>query len=172
MPKNLGRLPLNELRQMWARAWGRSPQARIGRTMLEKSLEYKIREREERGLTPEQQARLEQLVRKYKRNPTCFDGNARTEQTKRRHMLQALIYDSEGTVAVTDMTKRAQRSTKTVYPLYKKLQTAWQVAMHNGRTEFSAAGLTIPTTKAGIFKSGGVFPFCIHADMAPLFEKK
>jgi hypothetical protein len=75
MPRNHGKLPLNELRQMWARAWGREPHARIGRTMLEKSLEYKTREREGRGLAPEQQARLEQLVKQYKRNPACFDGN-------------------------------------------------------------------------------------------------
>ncbi len=75
MREKHGKLPLNELRQMWARAWGREPHARIGRTMLEKSLEYKTREREGRGLTPEQQARLEQLVREYKRNPACFDGN-------------------------------------------------------------------------------------------------
>ncbi len=60
---------------MWARAWGREPHARIGRTMLEKSLEYKTREREGRGLAPEQWARLGQLVREYKRNPACFDGN-------------------------------------------------------------------------------------------------
>ncbi len=75
MPQNLRKLPLNELRQMWGRAWGREPHARIGRTMLEKSLEYKTREREGRGLTPEQRARLEQLVKQYKRNPACFDGN-------------------------------------------------------------------------------------------------
>ena len=75
MPENLPKLPLNELRQMWARAWGREPHARIGRNMLEKSLEYKTREREGRGRTLEQQARLEQLVKQYKRNPACFDGN-------------------------------------------------------------------------------------------------
>ncbi len=75
MPKNLKKLPLNELRLMWADAWGREPYARIGRIMLEKSLEYKIRERGGGGLTPEQQAQLEQLVKQYKRNPACFDGN-------------------------------------------------------------------------------------------------
>ncbi len=75
MPENRGKLPLNELRQMWARAWGREPHPRIGRTMLEKSLEYKTREREGHGLTSEQQARLEQLIKQYKRNPACFDGN-------------------------------------------------------------------------------------------------
>lgn len=75
MPKNLEKLPLNELRQIWGQAWGREPHGRIGRTMLEKSLEYKTREREGRALSPEQQARLEDLVRQYKRNPACFDGN-------------------------------------------------------------------------------------------------
>jgi len=75
MPENFTKLPLNELRQMWAHAWGREAYARIGRTMLEKSLEYKIREREGQGLSAEQQARLEQLVREYKRKPACFDGN-------------------------------------------------------------------------------------------------
>lgn len=58
---------------MWALAWGRQPHARIGRTMLEKSLQYKTLELEGHGLTPEQLARLEQLVREYKRNPACFD---------------------------------------------------------------------------------------------------
>lgn len=75
MPKNLEGTPLNELRQMWARAWDREPHARIGRTMLEKSLEYKIREHKGRGLAQEQQARLEQLIKQYKRSPTCFEGN-------------------------------------------------------------------------------------------------
>lgn len=75
MPKNATKLPLNELRQIWARAWGREPHARIGRTMLEKSLEYKTWEREGRGLTPEQQARLKQLVKQYRRNPACFDSS-------------------------------------------------------------------------------------------------
>jgi hypothetical protein len=75
MSKNLRKLPLNELRQMWARAWGREPHTRIGRTMLEKSLKYKTGEYEGRGLAPEQQIRLEQLVKQYKRNPACFDGN-------------------------------------------------------------------------------------------------
>ena len=75
MSKNLRKLPLNELRQMWARAWGWEPHARIGRTMLEKSLEYKTREREGCGLTAGHRARLEQLVKQYKRNPAYFDDN-------------------------------------------------------------------------------------------------
>lgn len=76
MSENPRELSLNELRQIWSRAWGREPHARIGRTMLEKSLEYKAREREGRGLMPEQQTQLEKLARQYKRNPSCFDGNS------------------------------------------------------------------------------------------------
>lgn len=74
MTENLAKLPLNELRQMWSSAWHKEPHARIGRAMLEKSLEYKNREREERGLTSGQRSQLEQLVKQYKRNPACFDG--------------------------------------------------------------------------------------------------
>ena len=75
MCADLTRLSLAELRQMWAEAWGAPPPAKIGRTMLEKSLAYKIRESEGQGLTREQKARLDQLVRQYKRNPNCFDEN-------------------------------------------------------------------------------------------------
>lgn len=62
---------IQELRDRWAAAWGMQPHARIGRTMLEKSLAYKI---SDKHLTPEQQARLDQLIKQYKRNPTSFDG--------------------------------------------------------------------------------------------------
>lgn len=75
MLKNLKKLSLIELRQIWACEWKQEPHSRIGRTMLEKSLEYKIRERKGRGLAQEQQARLEQLVKQYKRSPACFEGN-------------------------------------------------------------------------------------------------
>jgi hypothetical protein len=64
------KLPLQELREQWAAAWSRQPHARIGRTMLEKSLAYKT---SNKHLTLEQQARINQLVREYKRNPVCFD---------------------------------------------------------------------------------------------------
>jgi hypothetical protein len=66
-------LPLQELRDQWALAWGRQPHARIGRTMLEKSLAYKV---SDKHLTLEQQARLNQLIKQYKRNPTSFDGSS------------------------------------------------------------------------------------------------
>ena len=69
MPKNQEKPPLNELRQMWSKAWSFEPHARIGQAMLEKSLTFKT----QNNLTPEQYARLDQLVKQYKRNPKCFD---------------------------------------------------------------------------------------------------
>lgn len=70
---DLRNLPIAELRQLWAEMWGKTPHLRMGRTMLEKSIAYKKREREGHGLTPEQQARLDQLIQQYKNDPTCFD---------------------------------------------------------------------------------------------------
>ena len=64
-------LLLSELRQMWAEAWDMKPHARIGRSMLEKSLSFK----KQNCLIREQEARLEQLIKQYKRNPDCFDSN-------------------------------------------------------------------------------------------------
>ena len=60
---------LSELREQWEELWGRSPHKGIGRTMLEKSIEFKT----QNSLTPDQEARLAQLIRQYKRNPKCFD---------------------------------------------------------------------------------------------------
>lgn len=62
-------LPLPELRQRWAEMWGLLPPPKISRTMLEKSLIFKLKERAGFGLTPEQQKRLDGLVRAYKRAP-------------------------------------------------------------------------------------------------------
>ncbi len=73
MPENFEKLPLTELRQMWAHAWKKEPHERIGRTMLERSLEYKTQQGLGIGLKPEQQARLKQLIKQYKRNPDCFE---------------------------------------------------------------------------------------------------
>lgn len=67
---HLTNLSIEELRREWASAWGLDPHARIGRSMLEKSLAYKQRGQE---LVPDQQKRLEQLIKQYKRNPNCFD---------------------------------------------------------------------------------------------------
>ena len=67
--QNLTKLTLNELRQMWAEAWKIEPPERLGRTLLEKSLTFKIDYR----ITADQQRTLEQLVKNYKRNPKYFD---------------------------------------------------------------------------------------------------
>lgn len=75
MLENLKKLPLNELRQMWADAWGIEPHARIGQKMLIKSLEFKNLERDAGGFTVEQCQRLEQLIKSYKRNSNFFDEN-------------------------------------------------------------------------------------------------
>ena len=63
------KLELSELRAKWSETWGEQPHKGIGRAMLEKSLEFKTRKR----LTPDQEARLSQLIKQYKRNPKCFD---------------------------------------------------------------------------------------------------
>ena len=64
---------LQDLREKWAELWGIKPHFRIGRALLERSLEFKIRERAGHGLTEAQHARLDQLIRAYKRNPLCFE---------------------------------------------------------------------------------------------------
>lgn len=61
-------LSLHELRNQWAQAWGTTPHARIGRTMLEKSLMFK-----NYAIDPTVKKRLDQLVKDYKRSPKCFD---------------------------------------------------------------------------------------------------
>jgi len=71
MPENLKKLPLSELRQMWAEAWNLQPPPRIGRSMLEKSLIFK----RQNALTREQEARLGLLIKQYKRNPKYFDDS-------------------------------------------------------------------------------------------------
>ena len=73
MSKITKSLPIHELRQMWSSEWGREPHARIGRTMLEKSLEYKIKERSNNKFTLEQSPRLSELIRIYKRNTSSFE---------------------------------------------------------------------------------------------------
>ena len=74
MHGNIIQLSLLELRKKWAEAWGVEPHTRIGRTMLEKSLTYKMKEQEHGGLSPDQQKRLDQLVKQYKRNPNALDN--------------------------------------------------------------------------------------------------
>lgn len=45
------------------------PPPKISRTMLQKSLAFKLREQAGLGLTPEQQEKLDRLVAAYKRSP-------------------------------------------------------------------------------------------------------
>lgn len=66
-------LPLNDLRAMWTQLWGTAPHKCIGPTLLQKSIDYKLRERDGSGLSADQSARLDQLIKQYKRNPKCFD---------------------------------------------------------------------------------------------------
>lgn len=73
MHNDLTNLQLAELRQIWAGVWGMQPHARIGRTMLIKSIEYKRQEQNTGGPPREQQQRLKALVTAYKRNPGYFD---------------------------------------------------------------------------------------------------
>lgn len=73
LPDNsIARMPLAELRHKWAEYWGIQPHARIGRQMLEKSLEFKLRG----GFSIEQQVRLDHLIAGYRRNPKSFDQGA------------------------------------------------------------------------------------------------
>lgn len=72
MPENLKKLPLNELRQMWAEAWSIPPNARIGRAMLEKSLQYQILEKNGQGLNTKELAQLNKLIKIYKKHPQKF----------------------------------------------------------------------------------------------------
>lgn len=69
MQINLTKLLLCELRQIWAEAWGREPDERLGRAMLEKSVAFKL----ENTIKQDQKDRLEQLIKNYKRNTKCFD---------------------------------------------------------------------------------------------------
>lgn len=98
-----------ELRQKWADAWGIVPHRYIRREMLEKSLIFKIKEINGRGLTPEQQVRLNKMVRLYKKNPRHFDETStqikvgmrlsRMWKGKKYHVLVVENgFDCEGTI--------------------------------------------------------------------------
>lgn len=72
---NITGLPIDKLRQKWAELWSIQPHARIGRAMLEKSIEFKLREKAGHGLMADQQKRLDHLIAQYRRNPECFTEN-------------------------------------------------------------------------------------------------
>ena len=71
MPEHI---EIEQLRRKWALLWGKQPHKLIGRVMLEKSIEFKIFERDGFGLNAEQQSQLDQLIQDYKRNPKLFDN--------------------------------------------------------------------------------------------------
>lgn len=73
MHADITKSSLTDLRQMWSEAWGIEPHSKIGRTMLEKSLSYKLHQQHSGGLPEETQDRLKHLLKSYKRNPDCFD---------------------------------------------------------------------------------------------------
>lgn len=75
MLEDLTKLPLCQLRQMWAEAWEKEPHSRIGRTMLEKSLEFKLKEQRGNGFTADQKTRLAELIKKYKRDPSKLEAS-------------------------------------------------------------------------------------------------
>lgn len=77
---DIGNLALSELRDYWAQAWKRQPHRHISRKMLVRSLAYKIREANGGGLSYDQQMKLDQLVRAYKRGRS--DGAQRQLQIK------------------------------------------------------------------------------------------
>ena len=68
-------LSLNELREKWAKEWGKQPHGLMGPTMLKESLKFKKWQKETGGLTAEQEARLNDMIKSYKRNPNTFDAS-------------------------------------------------------------------------------------------------
>jgi len=68
------RLEIDQLRRKWALLWGKQPHKFMGRVMLEKSIEFKLLEKDGFALTAEQQSQLDQLIQDYKRNPKIFDA--------------------------------------------------------------------------------------------------
>ena len=70
---DLETLKTPQLRTKWTELFARPCPLRMGRTMMIKSIGFKQREQDKRGLSPEHQKRLESLVRQYRRNPHMFD---------------------------------------------------------------------------------------------------
>lgn len=61
-------LSTTELRKYWASAWQLKPHQEMSRALLIKSLFHKIREANGQGLTSDQKARLDQLVKAYRKS--------------------------------------------------------------------------------------------------------
>ncbi len=78
--QHLPNMTTQQLREHWSYAWKLKPPKCISRRMLLTSLRYKLREVRGEGLSHEQQAKLDQLVRAYKRSQS--DGTKRQMQIK------------------------------------------------------------------------------------------
>ena len=74
-------LELAELRECWTQAWKIRPHPHISRKMLVRSLQFKIRQGRGIGLSYDQQTKLDQLVRAYKRS--------RAEGSKRQFSIKS-----------------------------------------------------------------------------------
>ena len=70
----LENLSLGELRARWAQAWSKTPHKRMGRTMLIKSLRYKVWEADTGGPPEHVQKRLTELIKQYKRKGKTNPG--------------------------------------------------------------------------------------------------
>jgi hypothetical protein len=70
---NIAQFSIGELRQQWAQLWGKKAHSFIRRPMLEKSIRFKQAQLRGEGLSVEQQTRLNQLIKQYKRDPSSLD---------------------------------------------------------------------------------------------------
>ena len=70
-------LSLTDLRAEWATQWEQQPHKRIGRTMLEVSLEFKKWEHETGGVPKKVQQRLDTLLNEYRNNRASFTPKQR-----------------------------------------------------------------------------------------------
>jgi hypothetical protein len=73
-------LDIGTLRKHWSSAWNLRSHQHMSRKMLVRSLIYKIQEAHGAGLNADQKAKLDQLVKAYKRSRT--DGTKRQMQIK------------------------------------------------------------------------------------------
>jgi hypothetical protein len=70
---NIVALEIAGLRALWSKLWGKEPHRYIRRDMLEKGILFKKAELGGKWLNAEQQTRLSQLIKQYKRDSVSFD---------------------------------------------------------------------------------------------------
>ena len=73
MQSNFQTINVDELRNKWAKAWGKKPHGTMGRKMMINSLVYKDWETKTGGVSVENQKRIDQFVSQYKSSPEKFD---------------------------------------------------------------------------------------------------